>query len=86
MGYFQQLKNFDAFKLPVTFFFNRRNKKSDKKVFARQLGSIYGFTLTVMLICFIGVYFLHLFFEGIVHGRLNSYNSYSLDNDFRGFY
>jgi hypothetical protein len=82
MGYFQLLKSFDAFKQPVNFFFNRRNRKLDKKVFSRQLGSIFGFALTCFLVGLMAIFFIHLFVEGIWHGRMNNYNSYKLDNNY----
>ena len=80
------LKILDAFKLPVTFYLNRRNKKKDKKIFTPTLGSLYGFWLTVIMGLIMVIYLIYLIDEGIIEGKMDKYNSYDLDNDYKDHY
>ena len=84
MGYFQLFKSLDSFKLPVTFYLNRRNKKKDKKVFTWSLGSFYGFWLTLIMGLLMIVYVIYLVDEGLIEGMMDKYDAYNLDNDYQG--
>ena len=82
MGYFKIFKSLDAFKLPVTFYLNRRNKKKDKKIYMSKLGSVYGFWITLAMIVLILIYLFYLIDLGIIKRKLDKYNAYNMSNDY----
>ena len=80
----QLLKKMDMFKLPVIFYFNRRNrKKNNRKQQTRMFGSIYGFTLTLIIGIIMTVFASFLINESY-SGESNTYGYKVKDNDFKG--
>ena len=69
------LKYLDAFKLPVHFYFNRKNNS-----YSRNLGSRCGFVLTLFatLICSI---YLFLLINDMINQKLDNYHSDTIYND-----
>lgn len=79
------MKNMDAFRLPVIFFFNRRNKKKNRKVYIKYFGSMFGFILTVLGIIVVISYFLHLMVNSLI-GESNTFTQFTIANDFQSQY
>jgi hypothetical protein len=79
------MKNVDAFRLPVIFFFNRRNKKKNRKVYMKYFGSMFGFILTITGIVIVLSYFAFLLFNSL-HGESNTFTQITIANDFGNEY
>ena len=75
------IKSADAFRLPVIFFFNRRNKKKNRKVYVKYFGSMFGFLLTLIGLVVVISYFVHLFINSLL-GASNTFTQFTIANDF----
>ena len=75
----------DSFKLPVIFFFSRRDKKKNTKVFIKRLGSLFGVFLTIIAFLLIGAHFATLSINSY-KGDSSRFTQATIDNNFEAQY